>query len=76
MCPLNFLCKVCDSKEIRGFTMFFGEIVAAFVSEDCVTQDKPDPVIIDPIIMMEMNYCNLGSVIGRPFAEGKKFSLV
>ncbi|MCL2678595.1 MAG: flavin reductase, partial [Clostridiales bacterium] len=23
-CPLNFLCRVCDSKDVRGFTMFFG----------------------------------------------------
>ena len=71
-CPLNFLCKVCDSKEIRGFTMFFGEIVAAFVNEDCVTQDRPDPLKIDPIIMMGFNYCNLESIIGKPFSEGKK----
>lgn len=73
-CPLNFLCKVCDSKEIRGFTMFFGEIVAAFVNEDCVTQGQPDPIKIDPIIMMALNYCNLESVVGKPFSEGKELN--
>jgi len=71
-CPLNFLCKVCDIKPIKGFTMFFGDIVAAFVSEDCVTQGKPDPIKLDPIIMIGFNYCDLKSVIGKPFAEGKK----
>jgi flavin reductase (DIM6/NTAB) family NADH-FMN oxidoreductase RutF len=71
-CPLNFLCKVCDSIEIRGFTMFFGDIVAAFVNEDCTTQGQPDPLKIDPIIMMAFSYCNLDSVIGRPFSEGEK----
>jgi flavin reductase (DIM6/NTAB) family NADH-FMN oxidoreductase RutF len=74
-CPLNFLCKVCDSKQIRNFTMFFGEIAAAFVNEDCVTQGKPDPIKIDPIIMIGFNYCNLESVIGKPFTEGKKLQL-
>lgn len=74
-CPLNFLCKVCDSKEIQGFTMFFGDIVAAYASEDCVTQGKPDPIKIDPIIMMGFNYCNLESVIGQPFTEGKKLEM-
>jgi len=73
-CSLNFLCKVCDSKEIRGFTMFFGEIVAAFASEDCMAGDKPDPIKIDPIIMMGMSYCNLKRVVGQPFSEGKKLS--
>ena len=71
-CPLNFLCKVCDSKEIRGFTMFFGDIVAVYASEECLTDGKPDPIKINPIIMMGMSYCDLGSVIGHPFSEGKK----
>ena len=73
-CPLNFLCKVCGSKEIRGFTMFFGDIVAAFAGEDCLTDGKPDPIKIDPIIMMGFSYCNLESVVGRPFSEGKKLT--
>lgn len=71
-CPLTFLCKVCDSKEIRGFTMFFGDVVAAYASEECMTDGKPNPIKIDPIIMMGFNYCSLDSVIGQPFAEGKK----
>ena len=73
-CPLNFLCKVCDSKEIQGFTMFFGDIVAAFANEDCLAGGKPDPIKINPIIMMGFSYCNLGSIIGRPFSEGKKLT--
>ena len=71
-CPLNFLCKVCDTKPIRGFTMFFGEIVAAYIDEDCIIDGKSDSVKIDPIIMMGMSYCSLDSVIGHPFTEGKK----
>ena len=73
-CPLNFLCKVCDSKEIRGFTMFFGDIVAAYASEECLTDGKPDPIKVNPIIMMGMSYCDFGSVVGQPFSEGKKLS--
>ena len=71
-CPLCFLCKVCDEKEINGFTMFFGDIVAAYINEDCLTNGQPDPIKIDPIIMMGFSYCNLDKVIGKPFAEGKK----
>jgi len=71
-CPLSFLCKVYDSKEIKGFTMFFGEIVAAYADKDCLTDNQPDPIKIDPIIMMGFSYCKLDSVIGQPFAEGKK----
>jgi flavin reductase (DIM6/NTAB) family NADH-FMN oxidoreductase RutF len=73
-CPLNFLCKVCDSKEIRGFTMFFGDIVAVYVNEDCVSQGQPDPIKIDPVIMMAFSYLKVERVIGLPFTEGKKLS--
>lgn len=71
-CPVNFLCKVCDTKEIRGFTMFFGDIIAAYIDSDCFTDEKPDPIIIDPIIMIGRSYCGLKNVIGHPFSEGKK----
>ena len=71
-CPLTFLCRVCDTKQIRGFTMFFGEIVAVYMDEDCVIGGKPDPIKINPVIMMGMSYCGLDGVIGYPFFEGKK----
>lgn len=70
-CPLNFLCKVCDEKEIRGFTMFFGEIVAVYVNEDCLSNGRVNPVKINPIVMMSFSYCNLNDVIGQPFVAGK-----
>ncbi|HEX3037987.1 MAG TPA: hypothetical protein VHO94_03230 [Oscillospiraceae bacterium] len=54
--------------------MFFGDIVAAFVSEDCVINGKSDPIKIDPVIMMGLGYCNLQSVVGRYFSEGKKLN--
>ena len=74
-CPLNFLCKVESNKKIRGFTMFFGEIAAVYISQKCLTDGRPDPLKIDPIIMMGFSYCNLNSVLGRPFAEGKNYDL-
>lgn len=73
-CALNFLCKVCDKKEIRGFSMFFGEIISAFTDECCLSDGVPDPIKIDPIIMMALNYCSLGNIIGRPFFEGKNIN--
>ncbi len=71
-CTLNFLCKVCDKKEIRGFTMFYGDVIAVYINEDCLTDGVPDPVKVDPIIMMANNYCSIDDVIGKVFCEGKK----
>jgi len=47
--------------------MFFGETVAAFANEKCFTNEQPDPIKFDPIIliiMMGFSYCNLKKVIG------------
>ena len=70
-CSLNFLCKVCNTTEIRGFTMFFGEIIAAYANENCLKDGRPDPILCDPVIMMGFSYCSLGEIVGKPFCEGK-----
>ncbi|MCL1866564.1 MAG: flavin reductase family protein [Oscillospiraceae bacterium] len=71
-CPLCFLCKVCDLKEIRGFKMFFGEIVAVYADENCVEDGKVSPAKVNPMIMMGFSYCDLGKVVGKPFFSGRE----
>jgi len=70
-CMLCFVCKVCDAKPIKGFTMFFGEIVAVYADEECLVDGAVDPLKADPIIMMGMSYCGLDAVIGKPFETWK-----
>lgn len=69
-CPLNFLCQVIQSVPIFGFEMFFGKIVAAYINEQCLTDEKPDPLKINPILMMGTNYYDLGQAIGAIYKEG------
>jgi flavin reductase (DIM6/NTAB) family NADH-FMN oxidoreductase RutF len=69
-CPLNFLCKVIQSVPIFGFEMFFGEIVSAYVNDQCVTEGKPDPQKINPMMIMGTNYWELGQTIGAVYKEG------
>jgi flavin reductase (DIM6/NTAB) family NADH-FMN oxidoreductase RutF len=70
-CRLNFLCRVRDKLEIDGFTMFFGDIVAAFADEACLADGRPDAMKVDPLIMIAQSYCGLGGVAGRVFQEAK-----
>jgi flavin reductase (DIM6/NTAB) family NADH-FMN oxidoreductase RutF len=72
-CPLNFLCKVIQSVPISGFEMFFGEIVAVYINDQCLTEGKPDPLKINPMMMMGTNYYNLGQVIGTVYKEGSVY---
>ena len=46
-----------------------------YIDDDCITDNQPDPLKIDPVIMMAFNYLNIKSVIGRPFTEGKKLKM-
>ena len=73
-CPMNFLCKVVQTIPMFEFEMVLGEIVAVYIDEECLTDGKPDPLKINPIIMMGFSYCNIGQVIGLPFREGQKLN--
>lgn len=72
-CPMNILCKVINNIPMFGFEMFFGEIVAVYVNEQCLTEDKLDPLKVNPMIMMGTNYFNLGQEVGKLFIEGAEF---
>jgi flavin reductase (DIM6/NTAB) family NADH-FMN oxidoreductase RutF/hemerythrin-like domain-containing protein len=69
-CPLNFLCKVVQSIPVFGFEMFLGEIVAVYIDNQCLTEGKPDPQKINPMLMMGTHYYSLGSVVGAIYQEG------
>ena len=69
-CHLNILCRVIDSKSIRGFEVFFGEIVSSFIDADCLTDGEPDPVKIASLSGVGGKYFALGRMVGRAFREG------
>jgi flavin reductase (DIM6/NTAB) family NADH-FMN oxidoreductase RutF len=69
-CPMNMLCKVINTIPLFDFEFFLGEIVAAYVNEQCMTDGKPDPKKINPMILMGTNYWDLGQAIGTVFKEG------
>lgn len=72
-CPMNILCKVINSVPMFGFEMFFGEIVAVYGNEECITEDKLDPLKVNPIIMMGTSYFSLRQAVGQVFKEGVEF---
>jgi flavin reductase (DIM6/NTAB) family NADH-FMN oxidoreductase RutF len=71
-CPLNFLCEVFRSIEIYDFTMFLGKIRAVYINQDCLTGGKPDPLKINPLVLMGTGYFNLKGIAGTIYKEGKK----
>ena len=72
-CPMNYLCKVINSIEMFGFEMFFGVIVAVYGNEQCLSEGKPDPIKVNPMLMMGSSYYSLGREIGDVFKSGAEF---
>lgn len=70
-CPINYLCKVIQTIPIFDFEMFLGEIVAVYANEQCLKDGRPNPIEINPIIMMNTDYCDLNQVVGTLFKDGK-----
>jgi hypothetical protein len=56
---------------VRGFDVFFGEIVSAYLSESCLTDGRPDAAKIAPLVMMMRDYSALGDTAGQLFRAGR-----
>ena len=73
-CPVNLECQVIHSLELGSHILFIGEIIETYVNEDCLTDEKADPVKIDPLIYTTgaQQYQRLGEVVGKAWHAGKK----
>ena len=72
-CPVNLECKVIHTVDLKSHVLFIGQIVETYVSADCMTDGKPDPAKINPLIYAtgSEQYHRLGAVIGSAFSMGK-----
>lgn len=72
-CPVNLECKVIHYLDLGSHTLVVGEIIETHIAEDCLTDEKPDPEKIDPLIYAPgtVKYHRLGEAIARAFKIGK-----
>ncbi|HDZ24031.1 MAG TPA: flavin reductase family protein [Desulfobacteraceae bacterium] len=72
-CPVNLACRMIHTLDLGSHTLIVGEIVESYVNEDCLSNGKPDPVKIDPLIYttITQEYRRLGDVVARAFHDGK-----
>ncbi|MGX8702155.1 flavin reductase family protein [Caproiciproducens sp.] len=73
-CPVNYLCKVIRTIPVFDFTMFLGEIVAAYAKDQCLENGTPDAARVRPTIMMAARYFGIGEPIGRVFQSGRELA--
>ena len=70
-CPVNYLCRVIQTIPMFDFTMFIGEITAAYAKEECLDNGKPDGLKVNPIVMMNTGYFDIKSRVGNVFMTYK-----
>jgi flavin reductase (DIM6/NTAB) family NADH-FMN oxidoreductase RutF len=70
-CPVNLECRVIHALDLGSHVLFVGQIMETYVNEDCLSDEKPDPVKIDPLTYTtSQEYRRLGEVVGRAFHMG------
>lgn len=74
-CPVNLECKVVHILNLGSHALVIGQIEETHVSEDCLTDGKPDVSKIRPLIYATTptsHYRALGEFVAQAFSIGKQ----
>jgi len=73
-CPVNLECKVIHYLDLGSHSLVVGEIIETYITEECLTDGKADPVKIDPLIYIPgtIKYHRLGEVVAPAFQIGEE----
>jgi flavin reductase (DIM6/NTAB) family NADH-FMN oxidoreductase RutF len=74
-CPVNLECKVVHILDLGSHSLIIGQIEETHVSDNCLTDGKPDVNKIKPFIYTTapaIQYQALGKVIAKAFNIGKE----
>ena len=74
-CPVNLECEVAHILDLGSHSLVIGKIVETHVSEDCLTDGKPDIKKIKPFIFASGKYHAIGEVIADAFSIGKELKV-
>lgn len=74
-CPINMECEVLHILDVGSHSLVIGKIVETHVSEDCLTDGKPDIRKVKPIIYIPRpasKYHSIGEYIADAYSIGKE----
>ena len=77
-CPINLGCKVVHILDLGSHVLIIGRIEETYISNDCLTEGKPDIEKIKPFIYIRMpnqEYATFGQVIGKAFSIGQQLKI-
>ncbi len=77
-CPVNLECKVAHILDLGSHALIIGRIEETHVSDDCLTDGKPDVNKIRPFIYTTApatQYQAMGEVVAKAFSVGKELKV-
>ena len=77
-CPINLECKVVHILDLGSHVLVIGRIEETYVSENCLTEGKPDVNKIEPFAYIPttiQQYQALGEVVAKAFSIGKELKV-
>ena len=70
-CPVNLDCKVIHILDLGSHALIVGKVEEVHVSEDCLTDGKPDVDKIRPFAFVSGHYRSMGEVVAKAFEAGQ-----
>ncbi len=73
-CPINLECEVVHILDLGTHSFVIGEVKGSFVSEECMTDNKPNVKKINPMIfnLESGEYVSFGETIAKAFNVGRE----
>ena len=73
-CPVTHACEVVQILNLGSHELIIGRIAETHVSEECMTNGRPDAGKMRPLFFMSGKYCAVGDFVGDTFQIGKSIS--
>jgi flavin reductase (DIM6/NTAB) family NADH-FMN oxidoreductase RutF len=73
-CPLCLECKVVHVLNLGTHAFVIGEVKGTYISEDCLTDGKPDVDKVRPMVfnLEASTYSTIGSVVAKAWSVGRE----
>jgi flavin reductase (DIM6/NTAB) family NADH-FMN oxidoreductase RutF len=71
-CPINMECEVLHILNMGSHALVIGKVVETHVSDDCLTDGKPDVTKVKPFAFVLGKYYAIGDAFADAFSIGKE----